>query len=87
MRYFGRMTKTGLRELRQNASDLVRQAEAGEIVTITVSGREVAELGPVRGRRWRQWAEVQDVFRGPPDASWSRDRDTLDAGVGDPFAR
>lgn len=49
------MTTTGLRELRQNASELVRQAEAGEIVVVTVSGREVAELGPVRRDQWRSW--------------------------------
>ncbi|MCU1688605.1 MAG: hypothetical protein JWN20_533, partial [Jatrophihabitantaceae bacterium] len=30
------MATTGLRELRQQASDLVRQAEAGETITVTV---------------------------------------------------
>jgi len=59
------MTRAGLRELRQQARDLVRQAEAGETIVVTVSGREVAQLGPVRQRRWRRAADVSDVFTGP----------------------
>lgn len=58
MRYIDWMTTTGLRELRQQASELVRQAEAGETVTVTVSGREVAELGPIRRHRWRHGADI-----------------------------
>ena len=87
MRYHGSMPTTGLRELRQQASELVRQAEAGAIVTITVSGREVAELGPVRRHRWRQGADVREVFRGPADADWRTDRDRIDQTVADPFTR
>jgi prevent-host-death family protein len=69
------MTTTGLRELRQQASELVRQAEAGETITVTVSGREVAELGPVRHHSWRRGADVAEVFRGPADEHWAHDRD------------
>ncbi|HEX8080763.1 MAG TPA: type II toxin-antitoxin system prevent-host-death family antitoxin [Jatrophihabitans sp.] len=78
---------TGLRELRQQASELVRQAEAGETITVTVSGREVAELGPVRRNRWRRGAEIAEVFRGPGDQEWARDRDSVDDRVVDPFTR
>lgn len=87
MRYRGLMTTTGLRELRQQASELVRQAEAGATVTITVSGREVAELGPVRRHRWRQGADVREVFRGPADPDWRTDRKGVDQRVADPFTR
>jgi prevent-host-death family protein len=87
MRYHGGMTTTGLRELRQQASELVRQAEAGATVTITVSGREVAELGPVRHHRWRRGADVREVFRGPADPDWRTDRDSIDQSVTDPFTR
>ena len=87
MRYHGSMPTTGLRELRQQASELVRQAEAGVVVTITVSGREVAELGPVRRHRWRQGADVREVFRGPADPDWPTDRDGVDQTVADPFTR
>jgi prevent-host-death family protein len=87
MRYHGGMTTTGLRELRQQASELVRQAEAGATVTITVSGRAVAELGPVRRHRWRQIDDVREVFRGPDDPDWGTDRDGTDQSVSDPFTR
>jgi len=81
------MTTTGLRELRQQASELVRQAEAGATVTITVSGRPVAELGPVRPHRWRQVNDVHEVFRGPADPDWGTDRDGVEQSVSDPFTR
>jgi prevent-host-death family protein len=87
MRYHVVMTTTGLRELRQQASELVRQAEAGATVTITVSGREVAELGPVRRHRWRHGPDVREIFRGPADPDWRTDRDGVDQTVTDPFAR
>jgi prevent-host-death family protein len=80
------METTGLRELRQNASELVRQAEAGTTFEVTVSGRPVAELGPVRNRRWRSWADVAEIFRGPGDREWPADRDAMDTAVRDPFS-
>ncbi len=81
------MTTTGLRELRQQASELVRQAEAGETITVTVSGREVAELGPVRRNRWRRAADIAELFRGAVDEDWARDRDAIDGTLADPFTR
>ncbi len=80
------MTTTGLRDLRQNASDLVRQAEAGETITVTVSGREVAQLGPVRHDRWRHWPDLAPIFAGPSDADWAADRDRIDQAPRDPFS-
>jgi len=80
------MGKTGLRELRQNASDLVRRAEHGETVTVTVSGREVAQLGPLQRTPWRIWEDIAGVFEGPSDDDWSKDRDLVDHEVEDPFA-
>ena len=77
--------RAGLRELRQDASELVRQAEAGETITITVSGRDVAQLGPVDHHRWRRWADVTEVFSGPADPDWDSDRDLVDQQPSDPF--
>jgi prevent-host-death family protein len=85
LRYSGLVATTGLRELRQQASELVRQAEAGATITVTVSGREVAELGPVRRHRWRRFADVQEIFRGPADESWKSDREHIDQSITDPF--
>lgn len=81
------MTRAGLRELRQHASDLVRRAEHGETVTVTVSGREVAQLGPLQRAQWRSWEDIVGVFDAPADDDWSKDRDLVDDEVSDPFAR
>jgi prevent-host-death family protein len=81
------MTSTGLRELRQRASELVRQAELGETIVVTVSGRDVAELGPVRRHRWRRGQDVAEVFAGPSDRDWDGDRAVVDGAPTDPFAR
>ena len=81
------MTEVGLREVRQNASDLVRRAQAGERVTITVSGRPAAQLGPVQAESWLAWAAVAEVFAGPTDPSWAADRDLLDHDVRDPWGQ
>ena len=54
----------GVRELRTHLSEMVRRAEAGETVSVTVSGRIVAELGPPRRRRWSSRADAIRVLTG-----------------------
>ena len=41
------MTSVGVRELRQRASELLRQVEQGETIEITDRGRPVAVLAPL----------------------------------------
>jgi prevent-host-death family protein len=41
------MERVGIRELRQNASEYVRRAEAGETIEVTDRGRPVARLAPL----------------------------------------
>jgi prevent-host-death family protein len=79
------MREVGLREIRQNASELVRRAQAGERMTITVSGRPAASLGPVDVAAWVSWEVVAVVFSGPADPDWPADRDRLDGSVRDPW--
>lgn len=81
------MATIGLRELRQRASDVVRQAENGETIIVTVSGREVAQLSPIRSTRWQRWADVADLFGGTADEDWAADRDRVDQTPTDPFER
>ena len=73
--------------MRQNASDLVRRAQAGERLTITVSGRPAAQLGPVEAQSWVTWDAVADVFAGPSEPDWTADRDRLDNTPRDPWER
>ena len=44
-----------LKELRHNTSELVRRAQTGEEITITVSGRPSARLMPTELNYWRRW--------------------------------
>lgn len=78
MCYSGLMNSVGLRELRQQASELVRRVEGGEEVTITVAGRPSARLVPIAPRQWRTFEEFADVFDGEDDPDWERDRDLID---------
>jgi len=80
------VTTTGLRELRQNASDFVRQAEEGETIVVTINGREVAELGPVRRNRWRSAVDVASIFSGSADSDWTDDRALIHDRIDDPFS-
>jgi prevent-host-death family protein len=77
------MLTVGLRELRQNASELVRRAEAGEEIEITVSGRPGARLVPIRPRAWRTYDEIAGLFTGRADPDWETDRDRIDQTLRD----
>lgn len=80
------MSEVGLREMRQNASELVRRAQAGEQFMITVAGRPAAMLGPIGPRAWRQWNDVADIFGIRADEEWEHDRELLDHSVDDPWS-
>lgn len=80
----------GLRELRQNASELVRRAQEGEELVVTVAGRPAAMLTPVRPTHWRRGSEISDIFRTPADsAAWRADiaalRELVDDVPRDPW--
>lgn len=79
------MDAVGLRELRQSASDLVRRAEAGERLLITVAGRGAAVLGPPERDRWRCYSEVAELLAGPADPEWEADRRLIDDSLADPW--
>jgi prevent-host-death family protein len=81
------MDVVGLRELRQNASDLVRRVEEGEEITITVAGRPAARLVPASPLTWRRWSDVAELFSGPADTAWETDRDVVDHEIRDPWAK
>jgi hypothetical protein len=37
--------------------------------------------------QWRTWEDIVAVFEGPSDDDWAKDRDLVDHGVSDPFAK
>ena len=81
------MATVGLRELRQNASELVRRVEEGEEIIITVAGRSGARLVAAVPHAWRSWNDVAELFAGPAELDWSADQDRIAHDVGDPWAQ
>lgn len=79
------MGRIGLRELRQDASDLVRRVEGGEVIDVTVSGRLAARMIPVQPRQWLDWSEVADCFVGRADPDWELDRELIDQQLLNPW--
>ena len=81
------MSTVGLRELRQDATGLVRRVENGEEIEITVAGRLAAKLVPVPDapRRWNQWDDIAEVFASEVDADWAEQRDLVDHTLVDPW--
>ena len=84
-------SQVGLRELRQQASELIRRVEAGEEVVVTVSGRPAARIVPLRPMRWRKGDEIGYMFDLPADPSWPAEHadraGLLDDSPADPWSR
>ena len=66
------------RELRNNVSEVLRRAEAGERIVVTVDGRPVAELGPVAGSRDAATMRTLRALA-PADGDWLADQERLRA--------
>jgi prevent-host-death family protein len=82
------MTTFGVRELRQNASEILREVEAGTPATVTVAGRPVAQLVPLRAQQWTTWGRVRSVFESPTDTTWDDERRGFGtAELEDPWSR
>jgi len=57
------MTEVASRELRNNTAGVLRRVQAGEDITVTVNGRPVACLTPIRPQRRRWWSRDELVAR------------------------
>jgi len=79
------MDTVGLRELRQDASELIRRVETGEQIDITVAGRLAARIVPVTPKRWQTWDAIAELFQGPPDTSWESDQELVDQSITSPW--
>jgi prevent-host-death family protein len=74
------------KELRNNVGEVLRRAEAGEEITITVSGRPVASLGPARTRQWVTRAQLAELWRAPADRTLQKDLELLSGELSDPWS-
>jgi prevent-host-death family protein len=75
------------KQLRNEVGQILRRAEAGETFTITVSGRPVAELGPMRERRaWVDSSVLDELGKLPVDPTWESDLEEFGMELRDPWA-
>ncbi len=54
------MTEVASRELRNDTAGLLRRAQAGEDITLTVNGKPVARLTPLQPAR-RRWLTREEL--------------------------
>ncbi|MEM1332911.1 MAG: type II toxin-antitoxin system prevent-host-death family antitoxin [Actinomycetota bacterium] len=63
------MTEIGIRDLKQNASEIVARAEAGDSLTVTRRGKPVARLVPIRRSRLDELREAGQLVEPTVDPS------------------
>lgn len=80
------MTTIPQKELRNNIGEVLRRAEAGEELTITVAGREVARLGPTGRRQWVRGSSLRAIWHTPAPRTLAADLERFPATITDPFA-
>ena len=73
------------KELRNNVGEVLRRAQAGEELIITVAGRPVAQLGPTTMRRWVSGEGLRKVFATPAPRTIGEDLEQFPAAISDPF--
>ena len=69
------------RELRNESGAIMRELERGETFTITRNGVPVAELAPLRRRRFVTAEAATELFRSAPHVSFDDLRMDLDAAA------
>ncbi len=74
------------KELRNNVSEVLRRAQAGEELTITVAGRPVAQLGPARAHRWISGAALRGIWSTPKPRTLAEDLARFPGALADPSA-
>lgn len=68
------MDDVSARELRNQTAAVLRRVEAGEQLTVTVSRRPVAQLGPVERPTWVSGAAMERLLgEAPADAALLQD--------------
>jgi prevent-host-death family protein len=73
------------KELRNQIGEVLRRAEAGEELTITVAGRPVAQLGPIRRAHWVAGSRLASLWSLPPDPTLEKDLEFMGGEMVDPW--
>lgn len=74
------------KELRNHVGKVLRRAEAGEEITVTVSGRPVARLGPLDRSPWVAASRVATVWQTDTPIGLADDLARLGGDLVDPFS-
>jgi prevent-host-death family protein len=74
------------KELRNKVGEVLRRAEGGEEIMITVSGRPVAQLGPARTRQWVPASQLVELWNSPADSTLEKDLEKLGGELMDPWS-
>lgn len=75
------------KELRNSSGEILRRAEAGETITVTVSGRPVAQIGPIARETWVPTEQLTPIWQTPAPTSLQEDLAGFDIELDDPYAR
>jgi prevent-host-death family protein len=75
------------KELRNNVGQVLKRAEEGEELTITVAGRPVAQLGPLQRSHWVPANRLARLWALPPDRTFERDLERMAGEMVDPWAQ
>lgn len=60
------VSEVSARDLRNHTAEVLRRAEAGERLRVTVSRRPVAQLGPIERAAWVSGAAMERILRDAP---------------------
>lgn len=81
------MATISQKELRNASGEVLRRAEAGETITVTVSGRPVAQIGPIARDTWVPSEQLAAIWRTPTPTGLHEDLAGFDVGLDDPYER
>lgn len=79
------MTVVPQKELRNSVAEVLRRAEAGEEITITVAGRPVAQLGPTTPRRWVSGQALRSIWATAAPTTLAADLEQFATPLTDPL--
>lgn len=79
------MTTIPQKELRNNIGQVLKRAEEGEELTITVAGRPVAQLGPIQRPHWVPGSRLARLLALPPDPTLEKDLAEMGGEMVDPW--
>lgn len=74
------------KQLRNEVGDVLRRAEAGEEFIVTVAGRPVAKIVPLRRDTWVSSARLRDLLKLPADPAFASDLQHFQAELADPWS-